>query len=88
MKRVIINLSLAKMSKSKKVSEIKFEIIDHLTVSSKMFFDDVLHDNSVEGDISSCQDLFVNQLRFHEVIEGILVFRLYFRKHTFICLLS
>lgn len=45
---------------------------------------EVLHYDSVEGDVSAGQQLLVKQLLPHELHEDVFVFRLYFRKHALV----
>jgi len=52
-----------------------------------VIFDKILHDYTVESDISPGQQLLVQQLLAHELHKQVLVLVLYFGQNRFVCCL-
>ena len=63
---------------------LEFEVLDHLILASQVVFYEILHYDSVEGDVPPCQQFLVEQLLAHELHEDVFVFGLYLRQHALV----
>ena len=69
------------------ISKIKLKTSERILIISEMIFDYIFHYYSIERNIPSRQNLFINKLRFHEAIEhSILISFIFYQwQNTLVC---